>query len=116
VDIKNVKVIVSQHAIQRLKERFRNRFYNYFQHPEMTRNLIIAQVMNAQHLIDWKQTPFYVNKIATTYGDGVEIMHKSGVYYICNYKASDNSLYVKTCVPRILHYVSEPKLKLRAKP
>jgi len=101
---KTVKIIVSNHAIDRLKQRFRVRFYKYIFDKEMTRNLIMAQVMNARVMESWKSVPFYVNKLGTKYGTGVEILYMSGVFYLCQYDAAKNILFVKTCTARTLNY------------
>lgn len=104
MNINTCKINVSDHAIARLKERFYWKFHNYFHHKEMTRNLIYAQVRNANQLHSWKMVPFYVNKLATQYGQGIEILNKSGVYYLCRYNASKDSLHVMTCVKMIMSY------------
>jgi hypothetical protein len=100
-------IIVTAHAIQRLKERFGNKFWRYVSHREMIRNLIIGQVSTAHHLEDWKRCAFYKNKMDTTYGVGTEIYLKSGVYYVC--QMTDDRLVVKTCVPKILYYKAVDK-------
>lgn len=102
--IKNI--IVTKHAIQRLKERFRAKFYRYVYNDELSHNLILAQVANGTSLNDWKRIPFYVNKIGSLYGQNTEIVTKSGVYYIC--KLDGKKLIVKTCVENILHYGHKP--------
>jgi hypothetical protein len=50
----NIKVVVTKHVVQRLKERFYARFYNNFHSFEMTKNLIHAQVSTGVVLQDWK--------------------------------------------------------------
>lgn len=97
-----IKILVSNHAVERLKERFYFRFKGYFANFQTTKNLIQAQVSTGLIMQDWKQSPFYVNKMATNYGDKTEIIKKSGVYFICS--RNDNVLMVKTCVPKVLYY------------
>jgi len=96
------KVVVSRHAVDRLKERFYFRFRNYFGNYKMTESLIVAQVSNGVVLQSWKEVPFYVNKMKSMHGKDFEIVKKSGVYFIC--AISDNTIFVKTCVEKILNY------------
>ena len=95
-------IIVTQHAITRLKQRFGLKFYRYTSDREMMKNLIIGQVSNAQRLESWKQVPFYYNKMATMYGPNTEIYLKSGVYFVCEHYG--NNVVVKTCVDRVASY------------
>jgi hypothetical protein len=99
-----VKITVSRHAVQRLRERFYFRFKGYFGNFQMTENLIKAQVSNGVVMNDWKECPFYANKMGSMYGKGFQIIKKSGVYFLCSMNDSDNALIVKTCVPRIMYY------------
>ena len=97
-----MKIIVTNHAITRLKQRFGLKFYRYTSDLMMLENLIIGQVSTAQRLDSWKSVPFYANKMASTYGPNTEIYLKSGVYFVCE-RWGDN-LVVKTCVEKILCY------------
>ena len=95
-------IIVTQHAITRLKQRFGLKFYRYTSDRKMMMNLIIGQVSTAHRLESWKQVPFYFNKMATTYGLNTEIYLKSGVYFVCEHHG--NNVVVKTCVDRVACY------------
>lgn len=97
------KIIVSTHAIKRFKQRFRLKFYRNCHTDDMTRNFIESQVKNARKLIEWESSPFYVNKLATKYGEHTKIYNYSGVYYVCVVR-DEKFLVVKTCVDSILFY------------
>lgn len=97
-----MRTVVTNHAIDRLKQRFGLKFYRYTSNRTMMRNLIIGQVETGRWLTDWKHSPFYVNKMASMYGPGIEIYLKSGVYFVC--QESNGVRLVKTCVERVLYY------------
>lgn len=98
-----MKFLVTKHARDRLRERFRLKFSpSFFSDPRMTDSLIIGQVSTAIRKECWKRSPFHVNRVAWKYGQGTEIYHKSGIYFICN--VQDNVCRVLTCTTRILYY------------
>jgi hypothetical protein len=98
-----LNIIVTKHAIKRLKERFGLQFGNNLSHPIMAKNLIIAQVSNAEWLHEWKMSPFLFNKTASECGHThTELLRKSHVIYICEY--TNGTLLVKTCVKHMFWY------------
>lgn len=98
-------VVVSKHVAERVAQRFGNIVRNYTHHPEALRNFIIAQISTGQVLDDWKQVPFYKNKIDAEFGQGTEIIRKSGIFYISRWKG--NKLLVITAVHKMLYYPTE---------
>jgi len=95
-------IIVTNHAITRLKQRFGLKFHRYTSNRDMMINLIIGQVSNARRLESWKQVPFYVNKLGSMYGPNTEIYLKSGVYFVCEHHGEH--VVVKTCVEKVACY------------
>ena len=78
------KVIISNHAVKRMRERFRLRFpRSAFETHRGIENLMIAQLQNARRCERWKQVPFYRNRAMTEYGPDLEVFERSGVYYAC---------------------------------
>lgn len=95
--------IVTKHAMHRFKQRFKLLFpASYTRDDRMLESLIIGQVSTGKVMTEWKHCPFYVNRVATEYGTGVEVVYKSGVYYVC--VVSNGKMFIKTCAPRILFY------------
>ncbi len=97
-----MRYVVTAHAIDRLRERFRLKFPKYCNDRRETESLILGQISTAQQMNEWKTAPFYVNRMGWQYGPGVEIFKKSGVYFICVMKGDVCS--VRTCTPRALYY------------
>lgn len=105
MNINDYKIIVSNHAIQRLKERFYWTFSNYFSNRYVTESLIIAQLKNSKYVWDWKNVPFYYNKMCTEYNStNLEVFTKSGVFYLCRTDEINKKLLVATCVKRFFIY------------
>ena len=97
-----MKVVVTGHAIDRFRERFRLRFHKYCKSRPDIASLIIGQVSTAHRLDSWKSVPFYANKVGAKYGTGVEIFLKSGVYYLCVVR--DGTCSVRTVHHKALFY------------
>ena len=95
-------ITVTRHANERFRQRFRLKFPKYTSNPHDTESIIIAQVRRARHLTDWKNSPFYLNRVSTQYGADTEIYHKDGVYYVC--RKTGNGLVVLTCTHAIICY------------
>ena len=78
-------VIVSKHAVKRMRERFRLRFaaYNWESHA-LTEALILRELTKAQHCIKWKQIPFVTNMLSWKHPMPVEVYKCGSVYYILN--------------------------------
>lgn len=108
MDTRAVRISVSKHAADRLRQRFQLRFFGYFDNYEMTKNLILGQVTNGIHLEGWKKNPEYFRRMLEEYGPSTEVFHKSGVFFICEYNKMTNSMLVKTCVEHM--YSCEPEL------
>ena len=86
-------IIVSAHSLMRFKERFKHIFpKSFFYDDESTRYLMRGQLSKARHLIAWKMSPFYLNKM----GVGFEAYQFSGVIYLCT--RDQNCLIIRTVV------------------
>ena len=105
MDISKYHFIVTNHAMVRLKQRFYGKFKSYFAHPEMTKNLIIGQITTGDFMQEWKMVPFIVNREASLYdGANIEIVKKSGVYYLCIVDHEKRKVIVKTACDRFHFY------------
>lgn len=104
---KKTFIAITDHVVQRVGERFSDRFGKYTSDKRMLKSLIIAQVGSGVVLDDWKRVPFYFNKISSEFGPNTELVRKSGVYYICRYCPERDRLYVITAVHRMLYYPTD---------
>lgn len=78
-----MRVDVSKHAIERLKERFYFYFpISCFYSAEDTKSFIRGQLKSARKLSEWKMCPFYANMIGWKHGPNTEVYYKAPVYYI----------------------------------
>lgn len=98
LDLSKAKIVISNHARQRFKQRFGLIFHKFVQDRRMLDNFIIAQVSTGRILDNWKQYPFYCNKIRTKHGLNTEVITKSSVYYMVNWSPQDSTIVVKTCI------------------
>ena len=92
-----MKIIISKHAIRRLRQRFLFTFpSSCWINERATENLMIGQLTTARKCFKWKDCDFYRNKLTSKYSGKLEVFEKSGVYYCC--QVMNDTVFVKTVV------------------
>ena len=88
-------LLVSKHAINRMRERFRLYFPSLkIEEDNLTRSLILGQLSKSIQCIKWKSIPFYTNMIGWKYGN-IEVYRNGPVFYVVL-----NNRIVTTVLPK----------------
>ena len=93
------RIIVTNHARQRFKERFYNLAFRLC-HQEYD-SAMLYYLRNASKCMHWKQSPFYVNKLRTMHKKiNIEVYKRNGVYFVVD--ENDDRLIILTVVKSFL--------------
>lgn len=101
----NTRIVITDHACQRFRERFRLACPQKYQGDmRMFKSFIVALVQQGIVRNCWKSVPFYVNKLATEHGEGTEIIENKGIFFIAHYFPERNTVRIVTVVKNMLYY------------
>lgn len=92
-------IIVTSHAVARLRERFHLFIPNIYLASDVAlRDYIVRLIVKGQEITDWQRSDFYRNKFQSKYGVGMRMVKAGSVLFLCR---NDNGrLVVTTCVKK----------------
>lgn len=97
----NKPIIVSKHAMIRLKQRFGLLFSSdNFKHPSLTESLMLGQLRGANICVKWKMVPFYTNMYNWKYNYPFNVYRNGSIFYIV---AEGSNNYMITTVVKSWH-------------
>jgi len=101
----NTKIVVSNHARQRITERF-DRFIPPYGNDRELNIVICKMVRSGHHIEEWKRVPFYYHSVSTKNGGpGTEfVSYNDEFIFICNYNTETDTLLVVTVVWKMLYF------------
>lgn len=93
-----MKLLISKHAINRFKERFRLHYNSSWFVSNRVPELMETLFNKSNRVSEFDLCPFYKNKLSTKHFSPLVMFRADDVVFVCT-KTIDERWFIKTCLP-----------------